>query len=147
MHEHGFGETNGFACQALDPCPQRQMFTFDLLRVAFANGMSRGGEVALIDSGRIRVEVLQAKGLEQLLQLDENRIRATAKRIRQDYATQMVNRVPQPALMGFAPHKTPHFIDLRCLHAPHFDRDRVRTTALHYAGVDLGEAGRFFLIP
>ena len=59
----------------------------------------------------------------------------------------MINRMPQPALVGFASHKTPHLIDLRGFHAPHFDRDRVRTTPLHDACVDLGEAGRFFLIP
>src|SRR5215213_6588981 len=49
----------------------------------------------------------------------------------------MVNRMPQPALLGFAFHKTPHFIDLRRFHAPYFDRDRVRTTSFHHAFVYL----------
>ena len=35
----------------------------------------KGGEMAGVDSGRIGVEVHQAKGLEQLLQLDKDRIR------------------------------------------------------------------------
>ena len=59
----------------------------------------------------------------------------------------MINRMPQPALVRFAFDKTPHLIHLRGLHAPHFDRDRVRTTPLHHACVDRGEADRFFLIP
>ena len=45
------------------------MFTFDLLRVGFANGMRRSWQVALINSSRIRIEVHQPKRLEQLLQL------------------------------------------------------------------------------
>jgi|SwirhirootsSR3_FD_contig_51_9319396_length_550_multi_3_in_0_out_0_2 hypothetical protein len=59
----------------------------------------------------------------------------------------MINRVPEPPLLRFVPHTTPHFIDLRGFHAANFDGHRVRTTPFHYAGVDLGEAGRFFLIP
>jgi hypothetical protein len=96
------------------------MFTFDLLRVALTHGMSRGGQVPFIDSGPISI-----KGTPG----------------------QMINHVPEPPLLRFAPHKTPHFIDLRGFHAANFDGHRVRTTPFHYAGVDLGEAGRFFLIP
>ncbi len=38
VQEHGFGETHGFACPPLEPCPQRQRFPFDLLRVDLADG-------------------------------------------------------------------------------------------------------------
>ena len=96
------------------------MFAFDLLRVALAHGMSRGGQVPFIDSGPISI-----KGTPG----------------------QMINHVPEPPLLRFAPHKTPHFIDLRRFHAPHFDRDRVRTTTLHHACVHPCEAGCFFLTP
>jgi hypothetical protein len=82
MHEHGCGETNGFVSQPLDPCSQCQMFAFDLLRVDFADGVGRSGKMALIDARCIRVAVLQPNGLEQLLQLNKNRIRATPERIR-----------------------------------------------------------------
>jgi len=59
----------------------------------------------------------------------------------------MLKGMPQPALAGFAPHKTPHFIDLRRFHAPHFHRDRVGTTSRDDALVHRRERGRFFLIP
>ena len=108
--------------------------------------MRSRGQVPFIDPSSIRVEVLQAKGLEQLLQLDKDLIRTTPEGIRQDYATQMINRMPQPAPVRFAADKTPHLIDLRGLHAPYFDCDRLRTTPLHDAGVDLGQPGGFFLI-
>jgi len=123
------------------------VFALDLLGVGFANGMRSRGQVPFIDTSSIRVEVLQAKGLEQLLQLDKDFIRTTPEGIRQDYATQMINRMPQPAPVRFAADKTPHLIDFRGLHAPYFDRDRLRTTPLHDACVDLGQPGGFFLIP
>ena len=116
---------------------------FDLLGVAFANGMRRCRQVPRIDSRPIRVEVLQAKGLERL---DEDSLRTTPEDIRQDHAAHMIHRMPQPALVGLALHETPHLIDLSGFDAPHFDRDRLRTTTLHNARVDLGQTGGFFLI-
>ena len=83
-----------FAGEALDPGPQREMFAFDLLRVGFANGRGSRGEMPLIDPSPIRVEVLQTKGLQELPQLDKNRICATPERIRQHHPTQMVNGLP-----------------------------------------------------
>ena len=79
----------------------------------------------------------QATGLQKLLQLDKDFIRAPTKGGREDYPTQMINRRPQPALVRFAADNTPPLIYLRGLHAPDFARDRVRTTPLHHAGVDL----------
>ena len=108
--------------------------------------MRRCRQVPRIDFRPIRVDVLQATGLEQLLQLDEDSIRTTPEGIRENYPTQMINRMPQPALGGLALHDTPPLIDLSGFDAPHFDRDRLRTTALHDARVDLGQSGGFFLI-
>src|SRR6266849_2342367 len=56
----------------------------------------------------------------------------------------MINRVPQPPLMGFAPHVTPPLIDLRRLHAAHFYPDRLGTAALHDACVHQRERGSLF---
>ena len=122
------------------------MCAFDLLGVAFANSMRRCRQVPRIDSRPIHVEVLQAKGLQELPQLDKDFIRATTKGVREDYLTQMINRMPQPPLVRFALYETPHLIDLSGFDAPHFDRDRLRTTTLHNARVDLGQTGGFFLI-
>ena len=57
------------------------MFALNLLGVDFPNSMSRGGEMTVIDSGRICVEVHEAKGLEQLLQLDKDFICPTPEHI------------------------------------------------------------------
>jgi hypothetical protein len=57
----------------------------------------------------------------------------------------MINGMPQPALLSFALHKTPHLIDLRRLHAADLYRDRLGTAALHDGLVDWGERrGLFF---
>ena len=70
------------------------MFAFDLLGVGLANGMHSCGEMPFLAPCPIRVEVLQTKGLQEFLQLDKHCIRATPECIRQDHATQMVNRMP-----------------------------------------------------
>ena len=122
------------------------MFAFNLLRVALAHGMRRCGQGSFIDASSICIEVLQAKGLQELPQLDKDFIRATTKGVREDYLTQMINRMPQPPLVRFALYETPHLIDLSGFDASHFDRDRLRTTPLHDACVDPGQPGGFFLI-
>ena len=60
------------------------MFAFDLLGMDFTDGMSGGGEMAVVDPSRIRIEMDQAKRFEQLLQFDKDLIRATPKHIGQD---------------------------------------------------------------
>jgi hypothetical protein len=120
------------------------MFAFNLLGVDFADGMRGGGEVAVVDSRRIGVEVHQAKRLEHLFQLYKNLIGSAPKHIRQDHSSQMINRMPQPALVGFAPDKTPHLIDLGRFHAADFYRDRVGTAPLHDDFIDGGEGTSLF---
>jgi hypothetical protein len=57
----------------------------------------------------------------------------------------MINRVPQPALVGFAAHKTPHLIYLGGLHSAHLYRDRLGTASLNDGLVDMVEGrGLFF---
>jgi hypothetical protein len=123
------------------------MLAFDLLRVGFADGVSRGGEMAVVDSRRIRIAMLQPKRLEQLLSLDTHFIRSTPEHICQDDSGEMGNRMPQPPLVGFAPHKTPHLINLRSFNSADFHRNCVRTTSLDHAFVHRRKGARFFLIP
>jgi hypothetical protein len=66
MHEDGFGETNGFASSSLDPCPQRPMFAFALVGVAFADSMGSRRQVPPIDAGGIGIKVHQPKRLQHL---------------------------------------------------------------------------------
>ena len=48
VHRDGLRETNRLAHQALDPRAQRQMFAFQLLRVAFPYFMIMGVYMSLI---------------------------------------------------------------------------------------------------
>ena len=86
------------------------MLTFNLLGGDFAHSVGGGGKVAGIDPSGLRVKVHQAKRLEQLWQFDKDLIRATPKYLGQDHPSQMINRMPHPALVCFALHETPHFV-------------------------------------
>ena len=44
----GLREADRLAHQALDPCAQREMFTFQLLRITFPHFMEQGIEMALV---------------------------------------------------------------------------------------------------
>src|SRR5262245_49099970 len=101
------------------------MFAFNLPRMEFARSMTSRWKVLVIDSGRIGIKGLEPKRLQQLLQLDKAPIRSTAERIRQDYPTQMINRMPQPAPVRFALHETPPLIHFCGLHSARFDRNRI----------------------
>src|SRR5215207_4989162 len=60
----------------------------------------------------------------------------------------MINRMPQPALLGFAPHETPHLIHLCRFDAADLYRNRVGTAPFHDTCVDWGERpGLFFNSP
>jgi hypothetical protein len=58
----------------------------------------------------------------------------------------MSNRLPQPALVGLAPDKTPPLIDLGRFYAADFSRARVGTAPLHDDCLDRGEGSSLFLI-
>ena len=135
MHKDGLRETNCFSCQPLDPRPPRQMFAFDLLGVDFADGMGSCGQMTSIDSGSIGIKVHEPKRLEQLLPLSKDLIRATPQHLGQPDSGKMINRVPPPALVNLTAHETPHLLDLRRFHAPHFDRNRVGTTPFDHVFV------------
>jgi len=109
--------------------------------------MSGGGEMAVVDPGRIRVEGYQAKGLEHLLPLDKDLIRPAPQHLRQDPPSQMVKGLPPPALGSFALPETPPLIDRR-LAAAHLSRHRFGAAPLHDNLGDGGEcAGLFFTSP
>jgi hypothetical protein len=120
------------------------MLALNLLGVDFAHSMGRGGEVAVVHSGPLRVKVHEAKRLEQLWQLDKDLIRPTPEHLGQDHPGQMINRMPPPALMGFAADKTPPLIDLRGLDTAPLYRNRFGTAPVHNTLVDLGERGGLF---
>jgi hypothetical protein len=121
------------------------MLALDLLGVDFTHRVGRSGEVTLVHPGGIRVEVHETKRLEEFSQFDKDFIRSTPEYIGQDDPSQMINGMPQPALVGFAPDKTPHLIDLRGRYSAHLDRNRFGATPVHDALVDLRKgSGLFF---
>ena len=61
MHKNRARKTNGLPCQAFDPCPERDMFAFDLLRPLLSHGMCAWIKMATISPPTIRIKVRDAK--------------------------------------------------------------------------------------
>src|SRR6476661_1321402 len=103
------------------------MFALNLLGVDFPDGMRSGGEMAVVDPSGIGVEMHETKRREQLLQFNKHLICPTSEHVGQDHPSQMINRMPQPALVCFTLYETPHLIDLRVLDSADLYRDRLGT--------------------
>jgi hypothetical protein len=56
----------------------------------------------------------------------------------------MINRVPQPPLLAFATHKTPHFIHLGGLNVPKDDVNVRRIKRVEYLFIHLFDGRLFF---
>src|SRR5215510_1384353 len=112
MHVLRLGEAQRAADQPLDPGPQIDVFALDLLRVLLAHLMLLSIEMPLVGPPAVRVELCDAKGGQQLLELQKDVVLPSSEHIRQDLPRVMINRVPQPARVRFAAHKTPYFIQL-----------------------------------
>jgi hypothetical protein len=121
------------------------MVTFELRGVNFSDSMSSAGKMAIVDPSGIGVEVHETKRFEQLLQVGKHLIRATAEYLCQDYPSQMIDRLPQPALTCFALHETPPLIHLCRFDSANLYRDRVGTAPFHDCFVHRRERpGLFF---
>src|SRR5713101_34275 len=57
----------------------------------------------------------------------------------------MINRVPQPPLLAFAPHKAPHFIHLGGINVPKDNVNLRRSKRVEQSFIDLFDGWRFFL--
>ena len=98
------------------------------------------------DSGSLGVKGHEPKRCEELFHLQKDLSGATPTRLRQAYATQMVNCMPQTALVRFALHETPHLIDLCRFYATNLYGHRVRTAPRHDHFIDRGKPRGFFLV-
>jgi hypothetical protein len=58
----------------------------------------------------------------------------------------MVNGMPEPPLLGFLPHKTPHLIDFCFFHLLDRNNDLSWIDVLDYCVIDVLELMLFFLI-
>jgi len=69
MHLDRCRKTDRLTNQALDPCPQRQMFPLDLLRVALARLVLICLSMSRLSAPRIRRIFRDPKGLQQGFEL------------------------------------------------------------------------------
>ena len=58
----------------------------------------------------------------------------------------MVNGMPEPPLLRFLPHNTPHLIDFGFFHLFNINNDRSRIDVLDYRVIDVLALMLFFLI-
>src|SRR5262245_57177326 len=67
----------------------------------------------LVGSPAVRVKIRDAKGLQELLQLEEDGVFAPSEHIGQHLPGVVIHGVPEPSRMRFRFHKIPHFVELR----------------------------------
>jgi hypothetical protein len=65
--------------------------------------------------------------------------------LRYDYASLMLNGMPEPSLLAFLLHETPHRINLRFFHLLDLNTDLARIHVLDGQIVDVLELRLFFL--
>src|SRR5215475_497850 len=96
--------------------------------------MLLGVDMPLVGAPAVRVKLRDAKGLQELLQLEEDGVFASSEHLRQHLPGVVINGVPEPSRMRFRLHKTPHFVELRAqptthlqlIRAPDFHLDLLR---------------------
>src|SRR5262245_32468926 len=89
----------------------------------------------LVGAPAVRVKLRDAKGLQELLQLEEDGVLAPSEYIGQHLPAVVINGVPEPARMRFRLHKTPHFVELRAEPTTHLQLIRAPDFYLHLRGM------------
>ena len=112
MHGLRLGETNRATHESLDPRPQIDVFALDFLRVLLPHLMLLSIEMPLVGPPAVGVKLRDAKGCQQLLELEEDVVLPSSEHIGQDLARVMINGMPQPAGVRFTAYVTPHFVQL-----------------------------------
>ncbi len=113
VHLRRFREADGLAHQTFDACPKRQMFALDFLRGAFAGGGLFRGKMTRVRPPHIGIIVREAKGFQERLEFEEDRIFAAPKAIRQNRSCTVINGMPEPTGVGFVADVRPHCVHLR----------------------------------
>src|SRR5262249_43988687 len=78
----------------------------------------------------VRVKRCNAKGLQELLQLEEDGVFAPSEHIGQYRPGAVINGVPEPSRICFRFHKTPPFVELRAEPTPHLQL--IRAPDFHF---------------
>ena len=82
VHAFRLGKANRTTNQPLDPGPEIDVFALDLLHMFLANRVLLCVHMPLVSPPPICVKSCDAKGLQQRLQLEEDRILASPEHIR-----------------------------------------------------------------
>ena len=72
MHLGGLRKTDGLPYQTFDPCTQRGVFAFDLLRILFPNRVLVMIDMAIVGTSPVGVQACDAKWLQECLECQED---------------------------------------------------------------------------
>ena len=124
-----------------------ELFPFKLWRIRFAHGMMIRLEMTIIDICTIGIEMTHAHWGSQRFELSEDCILMCSQHIGSYLAGSMINRLPQPALLGCLFHNTPHFINVRLFNFLNLHEDLI---GFHLLDFPLGDGSKlrsfFFML-
>lgn len=89
------------------------MLALDRLSIRFTNGMEGWVKMPFIRTIAICIELRYPKRFQQGFQFQKRAILMVRQHIRQYFPSLMVNGMPQPPLLLFGTHETPHFVHFR----------------------------------
>jgi hypothetical protein len=130
VHAFRLGKANGATHEPLNPGPEIDVLALDFLRVLLSHVVLLGIDMPLVGSPSVRVKLCDAKGLQELLQLEEDGVFASSEHIGQHLPGVVINGVPEPSRMRFRFHKTPHFVELRAQSTTHLQL--IRAPDFHF---------------
>jgi hypothetical protein len=111
MHGCRLGKANRAAYKPLDPSSQIDVLALDGLRVLFTDDVLLWDDMPLVRPPTISVKARDPKRLEQLFELQKDRILPPPKEVRQYGPTDVIDGVPQPPWLCLLPDITPHLIE------------------------------------
>src|SRR5215813_14214790 len=135
VHLFRLGKAQRATHEPLHPGPEIDVLALDFLRVLLAYVMLLWVDMPLVGTPAVRVKLRDAKGLQELLQLEEDGVFASSEHIRQHLPGVVINGVPEPSRMCFRLHKTPHLVELRAEPTPHLQLIRAPDFHLNLLGM------------
>jgi hypothetical protein len=111
VHAFRLGKTDRATYKPLDPSPQIDVLALNGLRVLFTDDVLLWDDMPLVRSPAISVKACDPKRLEQLFELQKDRILPPPKDVRQYSPTDVIDGVPQPPWRCLLPDITPHLVE------------------------------------
>ena len=144
MQQNRCRKTDRLSHAPLQPGLQCQMFPFNLLRMDFPNGRLCRFQMAIVHVCPIRIEMPSTQRCESSLYLSEDFILMCASHIGAYHARLMIKGMPEPSLLSFLPHNTPHVVDVCFFHVLDLNADLTWIDVLKGRGIDVWELMLFF---